>query len=109
MRRPRDLTASAIMPAATAEVAHATLGQLEELDVEGILVFAERVLPGAPICGCKRRLNSDSGSDNCSFRTESLWRKRLCSNRRNRTGFQLLADRSRMKMKGWWTRPGSNR
>ena len=46
-------------------------GQLEELDVEGILVFAERVLPRAADLWCRRHSNSDSGSNNCSFRTES--------------------------------------
>jgi hypothetical protein len=43
-------------------------GQLEELDVEGILAFADRV---PQTCGCRRRSNSGSGSNNCSFRTES--------------------------------------
>ena len=45
-------------------------GQLDELDVEGILAFAERVLPRAPTCGCRRRSSSASGSNSCSFRRE---------------------------------------
>ena len=40
-------------------------GQLDELDVEGILAFAERT------CGCRHHSNSVSSSNNCSFRTES--------------------------------------
>jgi hypothetical protein len=71
-------------------------GQLEELDVEGILAFAERVLPRARISGCRRHSNSASGSNNCSFRTESHATKRLCWNHRNRTGVQLLA-----RNRGW--------
>jgi hypothetical protein len=46
-------------------------GQLEELDVEGILAFAERILPRAADLWCRRRSISGSGSNNCSFRTES--------------------------------------
>ena len=45
-------------------------GQLDELDVEGILAFAERVLPRAADSGCRRHSNSGSGSNNCSFQTE---------------------------------------
>ena len=45
-------------------------GQLDELDVEGILAFAERVLPRAATSGSRRRSNSVSGSNNCSFRRE---------------------------------------
>ena len=37
--------------------------QVEELDVEGILAFAERVLPRAATSGSKRRSTSDSGSN----------------------------------------------
>ena len=45
-------------------------GQLDELDVEGILAFAERVLPRAATSGCRRHSNSVSGSNNCSFPKE---------------------------------------
>ena len=37
-------------------------GQLDELDVEGILAFAERVLQTPPICGCRRRSSSLANS-----------------------------------------------
>ena len=46
-------------------------GQLDELDVEGILAFAEQVCHALRICGCRRRSNNASGSNNCSFPTES--------------------------------------
>jgi hypothetical protein len=44
-----------------------------QLDVEGILAFAERVLPRASDLWVlfKPRSTSDSGSNSCSFRTES--------------------------------------
>ena len=46
-------------------------GQLDELDVEGVLAFAERVLRAPPTCGCTHHSNSGSGSNNCFFQTES--------------------------------------
>jgi hypothetical protein len=46
-------------------------GQLDELDVEGILAFAERVLPRAADLWCRRRSSSASGSNDGSFQTES--------------------------------------
>jgi site-specific DNA recombinase len=46
-------------------------GQLEELDVEGILAFAERVLPRAADLWVQASLDQRSGSNNCSFPTES--------------------------------------
>jgi Recombinase zinc beta ribbon domain/Recombinase len=46
-------------------------GQLDELDVEGILAFAERVLSRAADLWVRRHSNSGSGSNNCSFPTES--------------------------------------
>ena len=48
-------------------------GQLDELDVEGILAFAERVLPrAADLWVQASHSNSASGSNNCSFPRE--WR-----------------------------------
>jgi hypothetical protein len=45
---------------------HAT--ELDELDVEGILAFAERVLPsGSNLCGCRRRSIRSSGFSSCFF------------------------------------------
>ena len=65
--------------------------ELEELDAEGILAFAERVLPAPQICGSRRRSSSGSGSNNCSSGGNDLRRPAVCWNRRNRTGLQLLA------------------
>ena len=48
-------------------------GQLDELDVEGILAFAERVLPrAADLWVQASHSKSASGSNNCSFPRE--WR-----------------------------------
>jgi hypothetical protein len=46
-------------------------GQLEELDVEGILAFAERVLPRASDLWVQASLDQRQRSNNCSFPTES--------------------------------------
>ena len=46
-------------------------GQLDELDVEGILAFAERVLPRASDLWVQASLEQRSGCNSCSFRTES--------------------------------------
>ncbi|HMF99465.1 MAG TPA: hypothetical protein VKE96_34430 [Vicinamibacterales bacterium] len=69
---------------------HAT--EIEGLDVEGILAFAERVLPSAPnlwvrsSLAQKQRLQHVFFPDGIRFDG-----KKACWNRRNRTGFQLLA------------------
>jgi hypothetical protein len=44
---------------------------VDELDVQGILAFAERVLPRAQTCGSRRRLTTSSGCSSCSFRKGS--------------------------------------
>ena len=46
-------------------------GQLEELDVEGILAFAERVLPRAADLWVQASLDQRQRFHNCSFQTES--------------------------------------
>ena len=68
-------------------------GQLEELDVEGILAFAER-----PRSAARRRSVGPSLTRPAAAVPTTVLsggnfvrRKRLCSNRRNRTRFQLLA------------------
>ncbi len=47
--------------------------KLEELHVEGIMLFAERVLPcrGPLTCGCKARSINGSACSCCSSRRES--------------------------------------
>ena len=44
---------------------------VDELDVEGILAFAERILPRASDCGCRRRSTTSSGCRGCSSRKVS--------------------------------------
>ena len=46
-------------------------GQLEELDVEGILALQNAFCHAPRTCGSRRHSNNASGSNNCSFRTES--------------------------------------
>ena len=46
-------------------------GQLDELDVEGIRRSQNGFYRAPPISGCRRHSNSASGSNNCSFPTES--------------------------------------
>ena len=43
--------------------------ELEEMDVEGILAFAERVLPSASNLWVQSSLDQSSGCSSCSFRT----------------------------------------
>ena len=72
-------------------------GQLDELDVEGILAFAERVLPRArrPV-GAGVARSAPAVPTTVLSRRNRVRRKRLCWNLRNRTGLQLLAD-----YRGW--------
>ena len=67
-------------------------GQLDDLDVEGLLAFAERVLPRAaePVGAGVTRTAAAVPTTVLSGRNRVRW-KRLCWNRRNRTGLQLLA------------------
>jgi hypothetical protein len=68
-------------------------GQLEELDVEGILAFADRILPRAADLWVqasfeqRQRFQQLFFPDGISFDGNGF-----CWNRRNRTGLQLLAD-----------------
>ena len=67
-------------------------GQLEELDVEGILAFAERVLPRAADLWVQASLEQRQRFQQLFFpRRNRVRRKRLCWNPRNRSGLQLLA------------------
>ena len=68
---------------------HAT--ELEELDVEGILAFAERVLPSASNLWVQSSLNQKQRLQQLFFPEGVRFDgKRLCWNRVNATGFQLL-------------------
>jgi hypothetical protein len=49
---------------------------VDELDVQGILAFAERVLPRASdLCGCRRLSTTSSGCSSCSLRKGSRTRE----------------------------------
>jgi hypothetical protein len=66
-------------------------GQLEALDVEGILAFAERVLPRAADRWVQASLEQRQRFQQLFFPRNSVRPKSLYWNRRNRTGLQLLA------------------
>ena len=83
-------------------------GQLEELDMEGILAFAERVLPGAADSGSRPHSNRASGFNNCSFRTESRSTEIGLLEPAQPYRLSATCGRSEPKMKVWWTRRESN-
>lgn len=75
--------------------------ELEERDVEGILGFAERILPSASNLWVQSSVARSRGSSRCSFRRRTIRRKTACWNRYNATGFQLLeSDFGREKRNG---------
>ena len=78
--------------------------ELEELDVEGILAFAERVLPRAA-SGCTRSTTSGSGSNSCSFLKD--WRSTASGLLEPPQPHRPSATcgEFRPAMKEWWTRP----
>ena len=86
---------------------HAT--ELEELDVEGILAFAERVLPSASNLWVQSSLNQKQRLQQLFFPEGVRFDgKRLVGTGVTLPVFNYLSPfRSRKKM--WWTRPGSNR
>ena len=69
--------------------------ELEEMDVEGILAFAERVLPSASNLWVQSSLDSEAAPAAAVFSGgSSLRREEACWNRRNAAGFQLLESDS---------------
>jgi hypothetical protein len=78
-------------------------GQLEELDVEYILAFAERVLPRAADSGCRPHSTSASGSNSCSFPTESRLTETALFEPPQPHRPSATCGRLRTGMKGWWT------
>jgi hypothetical protein len=64
--------------------------ELEELDVEGILVFAERVLPSASNFWVQPPLAQKQRLQQVFFQTECASAEKACWNRHNPAGFQLL-------------------
>jgi len=68
-------------------------GQLDELDVEGILACAERILPRAADLWVQASLEQRQAVPTTVLsQGNRVRRKRFCWNPRNRTGLQLLAD-----------------
>jgi len=65
--------------------------EVEELDVEGILAFAERILPRAADLWVQSSLDQPAVPTVVLSRGNCVRRLRVCWNRRNRTGLQLLA------------------
>lgn len=79
--------------------------KLEELDVEAILAFAERVLPRA---AGKRHWTNDSAYNSCLSLRDSRSTAAALLECRNCSGFQLITAGSRREMKKWRTKPRSN-
>lgn len=77
--------------------------EVEELDVEGILAFAERILPRAPISGRRRHSTSASGSNSCSFRRESRSTAPRLLEPPQLHRPSTAYSRRRLRMKVWWT------
>src|SRR4029453_14187779 len=75
-------------------------GQLEELDVEGILAFAERVLPRAADLWVQAARPATAVPTTLLSGRNRVRRKSLCWNRRNRAGLQLLAGVQNGKRRG---------
>ena len=85
---------------------HAT--ELEELDVEGILAFAERVLPSASNLWVQSSLNQKQRLQQMFFPEGIRFDgKRLVGTGLTLQVFNYLAPAE--DSEEWWTRPGSNR
>ena len=77
--------------------------QLEELDVEGILAFAERDSARAATCGCRRHSNSGSGTNNCSFQMESRSTEIALLEPAQPHRLSATCGQLRLGVKVWWT------
>ena len=73
--------------------------ELEEMDVEGILAFAERVLPSASTSGSSPRSLRSSACSRCSFRRGFASTEKACWNRRNAPVFNYLQPVSELEIK----------
>src|SRR5215831_17411342 len=80
-------------------------GQLEELDVEGILAFAERVLPRAADLWVQASLDQRERFQQLLFRTESRSTEIGLLEPAQPNRLSATCGRSEPKMKVWWTRP----
>jgi hypothetical protein len=79
-------------------------GQLEELDVEGILASQNAFYRGPLTSECRPRSNSDSGSNNCSFRTESPSTEIGLLEPAQPHRPSATCGKSEQEMKVWWPR-----
>ena len=61
-----------------------------------------------PTCGCRRHSNSASGSNNCSFQTESRSTEKALFEPAQPHRLSATCGESTAEMKGWWTRRESN-
>ncbi len=83
-------------------------GQLDELDVEGILAFAERVLPRAADLWVQALPDQRSCSNSCSFPTEFRLTETALLEPAQPHRPSATCGRLRLEMKGWWAAWGSN-
>ena len=83
--------------------------ELEEMDVEGILAFAERVLPSASNLWVQSSFNQKQRLQQLFFPDGMRFDgKRIVGTGTTLPVFNYLSPVSKRKKK-WWTRPGSNR
>ena len=76
--------------------------ELEEMDLDGILAFAERVLPSAPNLWVQSSLAQKQQLQQLLSGMDALRRKDDCWNRDNPPGFQLLGFCFGPE-ENWWT------
>src|SRR4051812_8397052 len=84
-------------------------GQLDELDVEGIPASAERVLPRAADLWVQASLEQRQPFQQLFFPDGIAFDGNGFVGTRVPHRPSATCGRSTMEMKGWWTRPGSNR
>lgn len=73
---------------------------IDELDVQGTLAFAERILPRASVLWVQASLDYKQRPQQLFFPGDRVRRHTVQSNRRNRTAFQLLGADWKVLMKG---------
>ena len=78
-------------------------GQLEELDVEGILRSQNAFCRAPPTCGCGRHSSNASGSNSCSFQREFRSAETALFEPPQPHPLSATCGKSRPEMKVWWT------
>ncbi len=84
-------------------------GRLEELDVEGVLAFAERVLPRAADLWVQASLDQRQRFQQLFFPDGIAFDGRALLEPPQPLRRSTTCSRCRLGLKVWWTRPGSNR